>query len=500
MYVSGNYQCKQTSGPGGTTEGRRTHIIMSGANKAYREALGTNANRYCFNYLTVDGGNVWDNASIATAYNGSYEHTTITLTNGGYLKGGTFETREIVLGASPPATPLQETVKIDYCMTNIGGDCGTTRLALGGITYPSTVRFVTSEGSTAGYNYTYNFKGGTSTTTTFNDCVTIGAAKDAGAMRKMTVQTIDCDTGNSINMHILGSLYVGNQGTRVDGPTSNAAAGGAGFRGLLKCGSSQIDVDCNVNIGYFYNDTHASRANSPNGSIKFESCTIRVGNNWSVNRITQPTGWFYDNDFTITNWDAGTSTVIFDGNGGAGTQIIRSQGTWFNNLTVNTLGTVRLLDSATPSIAAAGNMILKGNFRLEAGTFDPNKRNITFKGGDNSMGGAEQVYDFNNSSTTFSIGDVYVKQGSGGSAIKLLTNLMMDNLDLQQYCAVYLNSFTLGVKDDYTFVSADILTTGMAWKQGRVFGTLEIPEPGTLLLLGTGALGVLGYIRRRRMK
>jgi hypothetical protein len=28
----------------------------------------------------------------------------------------------------------------------------------------------------------------------------------------------------------------------------------------------------------------------------------------------------------------------------------------------------------------------------------------------------------------------------------------------------------------------------------------EIPEPGTLLLLGTGVLGVLGYMRRRRMQ
>jgi len=30
--------------------------------------------------------------------------------------------------------------------------------------------------------------------------------------------------------------------------------------------------------------------------------------------------------------------------------------------------------------------------------------------------------------------------------------------------------------------------------------TAEIPEPGTLLLLGTGALGVIGYLKRKRMK
>jgi len=505
MYVSGNYQNKSTSGVAtGATAGRRALIIMSGANKAYREAGYTTANRYCYNYLTVDGGSVSDNASNINTYDGSYQHTEITLKNGGYLRGsGLFETRELVLGASPPATPLQETVKIDYCMSkNNGGDDGTTRLALGGITYPGDVRFVQADQTTSGSGptYLYKFKGGNPTTTTFNGNVTVGHTKRASGLGLMMVETRDNDTGNSINIHVVGNLYVGQQVYRIDGPTSNAAVSGAGLRGLLKCGSSQIDVDCNVVVGFFYNDTHATRANAPDGSIKFESSTIKVGNNWSVYRVTQPTGWFYDNDFTITNWDTGTSTVIFDGNGGSGTQTIRSQGTWFNNLTVNTLGTVKLLDSATPSIAAAGNMILKGNFRIEAGTFDPNKRTITFKGGDNSETGAQQIYDFNNSYTSASIGDVFVTQGSGGSAIKLLTNLMMDNLDLGPLCAVYLNGWRLGVKDDYTFVSSEI--TSMTWDQGTVFGTQEpvIPEPGTLLLLGTGILGLLGYIRRRRMK
>ncbi|HUW57091.1 MAG TPA: PEP-CTERM sorting domain-containing protein [Planctomycetota bacterium] len=33
----------------------------------------------------------------------------------------------------------------------------------------------------------------------------------------------------------------------------------------------------------------------------------------------------------------------------------------------------------------------------------------------------------------------------------------------------------------------------------RVFGA-PIPEPGTMLLLRTGVLGALGYVRRRRMR
>jgi len=31
-------------------------------------------------------------------------------------------------------------------------------------------------------------------------------------------------------------------------------------------------------------------------------------------------------------------------------------------------------------------------------------------------------------------------------------------------------------------------------------GETPIPEPGTLLLLGTGALGTFGYLRRRRIR
>jgi hypothetical protein len=42
--------------------------------------------------------------------------------------------------------------------------------------------------------------------------------------------------------------------------------------------------------------------------------------------------------------------------------------------------------------------------------------------------------------------------------------------------------------------------TGVAYEQGTIFGTLVVPEPATLLLVGSGALAFLGWVRRRRMR
>ena len=73
-----------------------------------------------------------------------------------------------------------------------------------------------------------------------------------------------------------------------------------------------------------------------------------------------------------------------------------------------------------------------------------------------------------------------------------------DNLVMKLGSKLYLNSFTL-VADGMTYVDG----AQPSWSNdaGTILsGIPEIPEPATLLLLGTGALGALGWVRRRRMR
>jgi len=267
-----------------------------------------------------------------------------------------------------------------------------------------------------------------------------------------------------------------------------------------------LTVDCDVTLGMGGTNVHK-------GVIKVRDGTLDVGRNL-IAKKGKPTWSSYltaaggtikvAGNFTVENstdsvlngWDLGTSTFIFNGTA-ASTQTISLQNQKGTGLS---FFDVKVQRGASGKLFLDDNMVIRGSFRVESGVFESDNNPaapswLIFKNGDNSETGAKQIYDV---TSLANIGNVLIAQGSPGSGVKLLADLTMDNLDMQQYCTLYLNDHRLVIKDDADLYSENI--SQMAWKQGTIFGTQVIPEPHTLLLVGTGVLGVLGYIRRRRMK
>ena len=85
-----------------------------------------------------------------------------------------------------------------------------------------------------------------------------------------------------------------------------------------------------------------------------------------------------------------------------------------------------------------------------------------------------------------SVTEEMVAAGTGTAGIHSFTNVA--TAVAAQYVDIYATSggFTGGFKEIKLY--------------GELAPTGEIPEPATLLLVGTGALGVFGYARRRMMK
>ena len=260
------------------------------------------------------------------------------------------------------------------------------------------------------------------------------------------------------------NLNIGTSNLTVDedlrlGPSSS----GRNYIGILKANSSTIDVGGDVLVQY-------GVIGGVGSHILGGSAAFFVGGDWLVSDPTK----------SSPSWDMGTSTVTFDG---SDQTVDAGNGVPFYNVVVNQTASTFTLDD---------NLVILGNLTFDsASTVVITNESDAFilAGGIDCETTAQEIDVDDLDLISMSI------IGGSDSYVKLMSDLTLsDNLNIASGCRLYLNTFTLYAEGE-TLVSAEI--GEMAWDDGTIMGT--IPEPGTILLIGTGLLGLLGYIRRRRM-
>jgi hypothetical protein len=226
---------------------------------------------------------------------------------------------------------------------------------------------------------------------------------------------------------------------------------------------------------------------------------IKVGGNLTVDNGTASaaTGWNLANGSTFTFDGVANQTVALRNQKGDGLSFFD----------------VHVANTGSPGsnkVILDDNMVIRGSFYIDSGVWSPNvMKYLVFKGltGDNADL-AQSISAYNGASTDLKY--VYIKGGSV-SAVKLLNDLTIatgDNvlsqgdLKMDLNCLLFLNDHTLTAEGQtITPTSGSQLWNGRSatqWGGGWIVGN-PIPEPETLLLVGTGILGLLGYLRRRRM-